>query len=334
MFGFFCFFPYNIGMEQKPLSEEELKARRLSEAGVTYSLASLFPVVLSLILSIIILGISNGKEEGWYAKTDWYRYLSYLLPQLCLAGASAVFFVRSKVSVKRTYRSCKWYFYLIAVGLQFGLMFSLSALNGYFTDFLGLFGYKVQGVPLPSLSGWNILPALLVIAVLPAVLEETVFRGILSRQMTESGWGTVATVLISGALFSLFHHNPEQTIYQFICGMCFALLALRAGSILPGAVAHFLNNATVLVLTAIFSPSGADIAFTDVMPLPAFITLCVFSALALAGTLVFLVFFCKRKGEGKGVRYAKPFFLASAVGIGLCALQWLLILLQGFGVAV
>jgi len=90
----------------------------------------------------------------------------------------------------------------------------------------------------------------------------------------------------------------------------------------------------VLVLTAIFSPSGADIAFTDVMPLPAFITLCVFSALALAGTLVFLVFFCKRKGEGKGVRYAKPFFLASAVGIGLCALQWILILLLGFGVAV
>ena len=299
-------------MEQKPLSEEELKARRLSEAGVTYSLASLFPVVLSLILSIIILGVSNGREEGWYASADWYRYLSYLLPQICLAGAVAVFFVRSKVSVKQTYKSCK----------------------GYCTDFLGLFGYEVRGVPLPSLRGWNILPALIVIAVLPAVFEETVFRGILSRQMTESGWGTVAAVLISGALFSLFHHNPEQTIYQFICGCCFALLALRAGSILPGVVAHFLNNATVLVLTAIFSPGGADIAFTDIMPMPAFITLCVLSALCLAGVLVYLVFFCKRKGEGKGAPYAKPFFLASAVGIGLCALQWLLILLQGFGVAV
>ncbi|MDE7297114.1 MAG: CPBP family intramembrane metalloprotease [Clostridia bacterium] len=321
-------------MEQNQYSPEDLQKRRLSEAGITYSLAALFPLALSLILSIIILGVSNGKEEGWYAKTDWYRYLAYLLPQVCLVAASAIFFKRGKVSLKRTYCTCKWYFYLIAVGLQFGLMFSLSTLNSYFADFLGLFGYEVQGVPMPTLSGWNILPAILVIAVLPAILEETVFRGILSRQMTESGWGTVATVLISGALFSLFHHNPEQTIYQFICGVCFALLALRAGSILPGIVAHFLNNATVLVLTAVFSPSGADIAFTDFMPMPAFITLCVFSALSLAGTVVYLVFFCKRKGEGKGVQYAKPFFLACSVGIGLCALQWILILLQGFGVGV
>lgn len=321
-------------MEQKQYSEEELKQRRLSEAGVAYSLASLFPLVLSLILSIIILGVSNGKEEGWYNHTDWYRYLAYLLPQICLVAVAAVFFKRSGVSLKRTYCGCKWYFYLIAVGLQFGLMFSLSALNGYFTEFLGLFGYEAQGVPLPSLGRWRLLPVILVVAVLPALLEETLFRGILSRNMTESGWGTVATVLISGALFSLFHHNPEQTIYQFICGICFALLALRAGSILPGIVAHFLNNATVLVLTAVFSPSGADIAFTDIMPMPAFITLCVLSALSLAGTLVYLVFFGKRKGEGKGVKFAKPFFLACAVGIGLCALQWLLILLQGFGVAV
>lgn len=320
-------------MEQKQYSQEDLQRRRLSEAGITYSLASLFPLALSLIFSIIILGVSNGKEEGWYAETDWFRYISYLMPQACLVAAAAIFFKRNKVSLKRTYCTCKWYFYLIAVGLQFGLMFSLSTLNSYFAQFLGLFGYEVQGIPLPTLSGWNILPVILVIAVLPAILEETVFRGILFRQMTESGWGTVATVLISGALFSLYHHNPEQTIYQFICGVCFALLALRAGSILPGVVAHFLNNATVLVLTAIFSPNGADIAFADIMPVPAFITLCVFSALFLAGTVVYLVFFCKRKGEGKGVKHAKLFFTACAVGIGLCALQWILILLQGFGVA-
>lgn len=323
-------------MEQKPMTEDELKKRNLSEAGVTYSLAALFPLVLSLILSLIILGVSGGKEEGWYAETDWYRYLAYLLPQICMVAAAAVFFKRSKTPFQNVYRPCKWYYFAIAIALQFGLMLSLSALNGYFTDFLRYFGYDSErggAVKLPSLGGWNILPALLVIAVLPALFEETVFRGILSRQMTESGWGTIPTVLISGALFSLFHHNPEQTIYQFICGVCFALLALRAGSILPGMVAHFLNNAAVIVLTAIYSPSGTDIEFSDIMPLPAFITLCVLSALCLAGTLVYLVFFAERKGDGKGTPYAKPFFLACAVGMGLCALQWLLILLQGFGVS-
>ena len=124
------------------------------------------------------------------------------------------------------------------------------------------------------------------------------------------------------------------TIETFLINFPIFKIFLFKKSVLPGVVAHFLNNATVLVLTAIFSPSGADIEFTDIMPMPAFITLCVFSALSLVVTVVYLVFFCKRKGEGKGVPYAKPCFLACVVGIGLCALQWILILLQGFGVGV
>ncbi|MDE5896569.1 MAG: CPBP family intramembrane metalloprotease, partial [Clostridia bacterium] len=242
-------------MEQKAqITEAELKKRALAEAGVTYSLCAALPVLCSLVLSLIVAGLSTGKAENWYQRTDWYRYLCYLIPQLCFAVSVFVWFRRTRTPLKRVYGGCKWYFFPIAIVLQFGLTFSLAELNSYFVAFLELFGYRKQTSMLPSLGGWNLLPAMLVIAVLPALFEETVFRGILSKQMDENGWGIAATVLISGALFSLFHHNPEQTVYQFFCGACFTLVALRSGSVFPTMVAHFLNNGVILALSSLYTP--------------------------------------------------------------------------------
>lgn len=317
-------------MEQNfETSQKDLNRRRLGEAGVAYSLAALLPMLLSVVLSLILMACGTGE---WYLEQDWYLYLCYLLPQLCFAISIAVFYKRSGVSLKESYRGCKWYYFPVALLLEFGLMFSLSALNEYFIEFLKLFGYQEQGANLPTLSGWNLLPALLVIAVLPAVLEETLFRSVLTGQMRQSGWGLIPTVLISGTLFSLFHHNPEQTIYQFICGMAFALVAQRAGSVLPTVAAHFANNALILSLSAAFMPSGEDWAMADIVSEGGYIALLVVSALALIGALVFLIFFAGRnqKDERKGVKEGRTFFIASSVGIGLCLVQWIITLVQGF----
>ena len=261
-----------------------------------------------------------------YAETDWYLFLSYLLPQMCFAAAAVVFFRRSKVSVRRTYCGCKWHYFVVAVLLQFGLMFSLSELNNYFIAFLERFGYVSAGVPLPSLDGWYLLPAMLIIAVLPAVFEETLFRGIMVKNMSASGWGTAATVLVSGAMFSLFHGRPEQTLYQFACGMCFALVALRAGSILPSAGAHFCNNAAILALTA----AGYETEGGWTMPLGWNIGLTVASAVCLAAALVYLIFFDKNNARKGGVKDGKPFFFGAAVGIAVCAVTWIVTLVSGF----
>ena len=223
--------------------ERELRTRELTEAGLCFSVSAVLPVFVSLLV-LFIVPFAAGSG---YAEQDWYKYITYLISPVCIAGACLLFFRRSKVPPRKVYRGCKWYYFVIALLLQFGVMISLSELNEYFVRLLELMGYERGGSALPSLGGWNLLPAILVIAVLPAIFEETLFRGVLVGRMGESGWGTASTVLISGALFSLFHTNPEQTLYQFISGAGFALIALRAGSILP---AIFFTSST----TPSFSP--------------------------------------------------------------------------------
>lgn len=305
----------------------EMRAALLRETGVVYSLSAVLPLLLQL---IFLLAVSAIYGEG-YDGTEWYKYMCYLLPQICFAVAAGIYFYRTKQPLRRTYCGCKWYYFLIALVLEFGLMFSLSYLNSGFLWLLGKIGYTAQGTALPDLSGWRLLPAVLVIAVLPAFFEETVFRGILSRNMHAAEWGTAATVFIAGAMFSLFHGSPEQTLYQLACGVCYTLLALRSGSILPTAVAHFLNNALILTLTSVYAPVyGANFSMTDLMPAGGFIGLCVASGLCLVASLVYLVFFDRSNRRSGGVKEGKSFFLAAAVGLLVCAVEWGAVLIAGF----
>ncbi|MDE6058702.1 MAG: CPBP family intramembrane metalloprotease [Clostridia bacterium] len=307
-------------MEQNtPTTEEDFKRLALREAGVVYSATAVFPLVISTLIGVVLL-LAGAKD---YSEADWFKYLGFLIPQLCFAGIAVFFFRKTRTPVQKVYGGCKWYYFIIALVLQFGLLFSLTELNGYFVKLLTLMGYKPSESTLPSLDGWNLLPAILVIAVLPALFEETIFRGILSKQMHENGWGLVPTVLISGAMFSLFHHNPEQTLYQFVCGVCLTLVAIRAGSVLPTICAHFVNNALILILEATGHGTLSD------LPLGGYISLIVVSALCLIGMLVYLVFFDKRGNRKGGVIRGKTFFLFSGIGIGVCAVYWLVVLIEG-----
>ena len=289
---------------------------RLKESGITFSLAALLPVLFSLVLSLFAAAAGEGYEQA-----AWYRYLVYLLPQLCFSAAAAVYFRRSRHPFPAMYRGAKWHYYLIAVLMQFGLLFSLGELNTLFLSWLETLGYTSSAGSLPPLGGGWIVLTLFVVALLPAVFEETLFRGILARNMHDAGWGTAVTVLLSGALFSLFHGRPEQTIYQFLCGCCFALIAVRSGSVLPTVLSHFLNNALILVLSAL----GLE-TFSGVLS----VVLIAIGAVFLAGSLVFLIFFDKKTNRKGGAPRAGVFFLAAAVGLIICAVQWASMLFLGF----
>ena len=159
---------------------------------------------------------------------------------------------------------------------------------------------------------------LFVVALLPAILEETIFRGIILDGIKDIG--TVAACLLGGLLFSIFHQNPAQTVYQFICGAVFTLVTIRADSVLPAVFMHFANNAVIIF--------DAKYGFLTNMSGGAYIAVCVVSAAALLGTLAYLIFFDKktdRKKEGA----IKPFILSALVGIVASGVMWISALVTG-----
>ena len=89
---------------------------------------------------------------------------------------------------------------------------------------------------------------LLTIALLPAVCEETLFRGALLRGLATRFHAPVAIVL-SALVFSAYHMNLVQLIPTFTLGLMIGLIALRAASSLPTILAHFLNNSVALLVS-------------------------------------------------------------------------------------
>jgi uncharacterized protein len=89
------------------------------------------------------------------------------------------------------------------------------------------------------------------VAILAALGEELVFRGILQKQLllrTGSPW---LAILMSATVFTLIHFQFSGLAPRFLMGVLLGLVYWRSGSLWPGIFTHlFLNGAQVMALYA------------------------------------------------------------------------------------
>lgn len=93
----------------------------------------------------------------------------------------------------------------------------------------------------------SLIVNLLVIALLPAVVEEIIFRGLIFNGYKKRN--PFKAALLSAFLFGLIHMNINQFSYAFVIGILFALLTYVTGSVIPSIIAHFIVNGTSVVLS-------------------------------------------------------------------------------------
>ena len=126
----------------------------------------------------------------------------------------------------------------------------------------------VQGL-IPEWSGWakeivdqtneqlegmmSVPGGYMVIALLPPVVEEMVFRGCVLRSLLEwkprHRWWMIA---LSALIFAIVHLNPAQMPHAFLIGLLLGWLYMRTGSIVPGVAYHWANNTAAYVLFHVY----------------------------------------------------------------------------------
>jgi sodium transport system permease protein len=84
-------------------------------------------------------------------------------------------------------------------------------------------------------------------ALLPALCEETAFRGVLMGSVRRT-MGNVSAVILSSLVFGLFHMTAVRFLPTAFLGLMLGLSVLLTGSLLPAMVWHALNNAVALAL--------------------------------------------------------------------------------------
>lgn len=143
----------------------------------------------------------------------------------------------------------------------------------------------------------GLLANLLVVALIPAVCEEVFFRAgiqnLLQRWISADGrkpWGVHVAIWLTAILFSLGHGELFAFMPRLVMGATLGYLYVYGGSLLPNMLAHFVNNALVVVLYWLVARGVLDI--DPEAPLQAGLELTV--CCTVAAVALFVVTFTKR----------------------------------------
>ena len=92
-------------------------------------------------------------------------------------------------------------------------------------------------------SAGSLFPALISLALLPAFVEELLFRGLIFASIS----GKWKAILVSSACFALLHMNFNQMIYAFAMGIFLGWTVWKTGNVICSMILHMtFNGITVL----------------------------------------------------------------------------------------
>ena len=121
-----------------------------------------------------------------------------------------------------------------------------------------LTGSPATSEMLPS-GGPELLMQFLALGVMPAIAEERLFRGAFQGLMRPCG--SAAAIFAPALLFGVLHLDLAQGLTAFACGVFLGWLAERSGSILPGMLLHFVNNALAFLTIYLRYYAPAEVSF-------------------------------------------------------------------------
>ncbi len=109
-------------------------------------------------------------------------------------------------------------------------------------------------------SWWAITLLSILLSVIPAIVEESLFRGYLQRRLLQR-WSPAVAILVSTTLFAMMHFDSVHHIISVVpLGLVVGLLAYRTNSIKPGMLVHGIHNATVVGIAALSNGLSAHIS--------------------------------------------------------------------------
>ena len=140
---------------------------------------------------------------------------------------------------------------LLSIPAGLAMYFITIFVSFIFNVILVLIGYMPStsaGTTSTEFSAVSFILSLVLTAVLPAIGEEITHRGMLVNAF--KGWGDKQAIFWSALMFGLMHGNIQQVFYaSLVLGIIGGIISVKTGSIVPGMILHFINNAISVVLS-------------------------------------------------------------------------------------
>jgi membrane protease YdiL (CAAX protease family) len=210
--------------------------------------------ILLAIISIIVVSIFGEKYALSFILDNIYA-ITLVTELLIVLSPVMIYAVYKKLDFKTVFR-------LNQPGILPCIIIILAALPAYavavmvntaviyLLQFIG--NIPAQSIPVPE-NIPELLTGVLFIAVLPAICEEAMHRGLFLSAYENRG--TMKAIVITSIFFGIFHFDITNLAGPIFLGLLIGYYVIRTNSIFAGMLAHFLNNTTAEVLQYLFRNS-------------------------------------------------------------------------------
>lgn len=207
------------------------------DSGLAFSFAF---IAINLVL-IAYTVFSQDMVVPFSKNLDYYItlgliQLTILFTCILYSRYARVDFIRAMHISARPVKS--YIIVTIIIGITMLYVFALPSI--YFVELLKQLGYnpRQSGISINTFA--DFVMGTVFIAILPAVCEELLFRGIVLQGLRK--FGDVFAIIFSSVLFMLMHANPSQTLYPFLSGVVLGFVFIKTGDLKYCIIIHFLNN--------------------------------------------------------------------------------------------
>ena len=201
---------------------------------VIQSIEAIIGFLLPAILTAFLLNRKPMKLIGFYGKINWKQVsLVLLIMFVALLVSGFLSYVNEMIPIT-------------------------ESLKLKFTKMEADYNKQVEAIIGLNNAGEYIL-ALIIMAFLPALCEETLFRGGLQNFLTRSTRMPWLSIIIVSILFSLAHFSFYGFLSRFFLGAVLGLLYQYSGKIWLNILAHFFNNAFAITALYIYKLQGKSL---------------------------------------------------------------------------
>ena len=294
---------------------------------------------LAYLLCLLLLQVAGAVFVWLFPAMSQNAMLA--LVELLTLGLPALLFILLWRGATRPVWIGPWV--LLTVPLAIVGVFAFTMLTGLWSALLTSLGGGLPDirVPLPETPS-QLAVSLVVVALVPALCEEGLFRGVLLPALGNQRRGRAKAIILSGLAFGLMHGSLTGLWGHVLLGIMLGVLAVYSGSLLPPMLYHFTHNA-VSVIVAYFAADVETLAAAaEAPPVAGAFTLIVQAVLGAGCFVIYAVLVAlfvrgvKRRGTPalsleRPQRVAWYAYLPLAIGLALCIALYVVDGLMLFG---
>lgn len=221
-------------------------------ASLGYIALSLFAGTLYMIFIELLFPAANVQVSLYVSETvEWLATLLIYVVTLIIPFGIYALCIKMPFGVALPFRKAK----ADLTSGGFFVALGMGVLASYATNYLQI-GLEMIGIgiTMPEYEVPVTVPGIVIyvvaMTVVPAFIEEIIFRGIIMQSLRR--FGDIFALVASSLIFGIFHLNLIQMPYAFILGLCIGYFVMRTGSLWVGVIIHFVNNSVAVAFEFLY----------------------------------------------------------------------------------